>query len=130
MIYTPQAPGRLLADAAQSRPRPPQREGPRRHEWRREQPSLGQERVEPRREVAGVHAGERLHGAGAVDHKVGAEVPLDLARGLIFEIEEDRVGVRPIYLDLLHEVHAGPVEAAAPRARQDLLRGPRLLLQK
>ena len=81
MIYTPQAPGKRPTPR-KNRPRPPQREGPRRHEWRHEQPSLGQERVEPRREVAGVHAGERLHGAGAVDHKVGAEVPLDLARGL------------------------------------------------
>ncbi|CAH0364151.1 unnamed protein product [Pelagomonas calceolata] len=93
-------------------------------------PPLGQERVEPRREVAGVHAGERLHGAGAVDHKVGAEVPLDLARGLGLQIKEDFVGARPVDFNFLHQVHAGPIKAAAPRARQDLLGRARLLLQK
>ena len=82
MIYTPQAPGGLLADAAQIRPRPPQREDRGVTNGDMSKPSLGQERVEPRDQIAGVHAGERLHGAGAVDHKVGAEVPLDLARGL------------------------------------------------
>ena len=48
----------------------------------------------------------------------------------LFQKQENRVGVGPVDLYLLHEVHAGPVEAAAPRARQDLLGRARLLLQK